>query len=160
MPYTCSAMAALAKHSYLVNKIRFFQSNVLMQRNVKIECQKTKFYEMRKLLFTFLTVITIIFSGCTKDTTRDVPGCISKYIKQIQKQPKWNPAAEIHEYEYKDKPAYLISAGCCDQYITLIDGQCKYICAPSGGITGKGDGKCADFYETAKHKRLVWKDQR
>jgi hypothetical protein len=41
----------------------------------------------------------------------------------------------------------------------VSDQDCNYICAPYGGITGKGDGNCADFSD-AKYLRLVWKDER
>jgi hypothetical protein len=61
---------------------------------------------------------------------------------------------------YKDKTAYLFSSNCCDQYNEVYDSECKYICAPSGGITGRGDGQCEDFNTSAKLVRLVWKDDR
>jgi hypothetical protein len=33
------------------------------------------------------------------------------------------------------------------------------ICSPTGGITGKGDGKCEDFSTKAKHIKLIWKNK-
>jgi len=33
------------------------------------------------------------------------------------------------------------------------------LCAPSGGITGKGDGKCPDFNEKAGEGKLIWKKE-
>jgi hypothetical protein len=88
------------------------------------------------------------------------PSCIQRRIDSIKQQPVWNPPAEVHEYEYNGKKVYLFSANCCDQFNTLMDANCNYVCAPSGGFTGKGDRKCNDFYDTAKHLRLVWKDER
>ncbi|MBC7946908.1 MAG: hypothetical protein H7Y42_03440 [Chitinophagaceae bacterium] len=81
-------------------------------------------------------------------------------IDAIKAQTVWNPPAEVNEYLYQGKLTYLITSNCCDQYIMLYDGTCTPICAPSGGYTGKGDGKCADFSTNATHIRLIWKDER
>ena len=94
------------------------------------------------------------------DERTDIPRCIQARIEEIKKEPKWNPPATIDEYLYNGQKVYAISADCCDQFFSLVDSSCHYICAPSGGITGRGDGKCPDFNEKAKHLRLVWKDDR
>lgn len=109
-----------------------------------------------KQLF-ILVVSVIVLASCNKKL---MPSCIQQKITEIKAQPRWNPPAEINEYEYNGKKVYLVTANCCDQYITLVDASCNYICAPSGGITGSGDGKCKDFFQVAKHIRLVWKDER
>ena len=31
---------------------------------------------------------------------------------------------------------------------------------PDGGITGRGDGKCTDFFQTRTDERLWWADTR
>ena len=89
-----------------------------------------------------------------------LPDCISKKIEEIKSQPVWNPPAQVDEYELNGKRVFLFSSPCCDQYNVVYDEHCNAICAPSGGITGKGDLKCADFAQQAKHIRLVWKDER
>ena len=99
----------------------------------------------------------------TKDKTTEegsIPVCLQKKIDSIKAQPVWNPPAEVHEYEYDGRRVYSLSADCCDFFSTLYDKNCNYICAPSGGFTGKGDGKCKDFAASAKLIRLVWKDDR
>lgn len=88
------------------------------------------------------------------------PACILQKIDSIKRDHVWNPPAEIHEYENEGKKVYVISADCCDRFTTVVDSNCNYICAPSGGFTGRGDGKCRDFFTKAKHIRLVWKDER
>ena len=119
-----------------------------------------------------LTIITFLFActitNCSNKIAANVatkppsklPVCIQKHINEIKKQPVWNPPAEVYEYKYYNKTVYLLSADCCDFFTTAVDTACKPICAPSGGITGKGDGKCPDFNETAKLVKLVWKDPR
>ncbi len=95
-----------------------------------------------------------------KGTLDGVPGCIQARIDSIKNEPRWNPPAQVNEYKYNGKTVYLFSSNCCDQYDVLLDAECNYICAPSGGITGKGDRKCEDFQQAATHTRLVWKDSR
>ena len=90
----------------------------------------------------------------------DIPDCIQLKIDSIKKLPVWNPPAEVHEYRYMDKKVFLFSSDCCDFFNPLFDGSCKYICSPHGGIAGKGDMKCLDFEQNAKHVKLVWKDTR
>jgi hypothetical protein len=113
---------------------------------------------MRYILI--LLVLSIANIGCSQKMIISTPSCIEKKIAEIKKEPRWNPPAEINEYEYLGKKVFLISANCCDQYITLVDENCNYLCAPAGGFTGKGDGKCKDFNEKAKLVKLVWQDDR
>ncbi len=105
-------------------------------------------------------LILATFGTCRKENKSDIPSCVQNRIEQIKKEPRWNPPAEVNEYMYNGKKVYLFTADCCDQFISLVDASCNTICAPSGGITGTGDGKCPDFDEKAKHIRLIWKDSR
>jgi hypothetical protein len=95
----------------------------------------------------------------TKETS-SIPACIQAKIDSIKKLPLWNPPAEIHEYEYKGSKVYMLSAPCCDFFTTVVDANCNYICAPSGGFTGQGDRKCPQFIVDAKKLRLIWRDER
>lgn len=101
----------------------------------------------------------LLSTQCSKQKN-DTPTCIQQRIDEIKAKPKGNDASEINEYIYKGKHVYLFESACCDQYNPLLDDNCTYICAPSGGITGKGDLKCTDFGSDAKFVRLVWKDPR
>lgn len=115
---------------------------------------------MKSLLFTLVIFLTIAAKKCKRENGNLIPVCIQQKIEQIKKEPKWNPPAEVHEYQYKGQRVFYFSSNCCDQYNILYDENCNVICAPVGGITGKGDNKCADFKETAKETRLIWKDER
>lgn len=66
---------------------------------------------------------------------------------------------QISSYLYQGKTVYLVTPDCCDQYISLYDDNCNFLCAPSGGLTGKGDGKCPDFYDKATKGTLIWKKE-
>ena len=96
----------------------------------------------------------------TPEEPSGVPKCIQAKIDSIKKLPRYNPPAEVSEYSYNGKRAFLFTSDCCDQYNILIDESCNYVCAPSGGFTGKGDNKCSDFAEKAKLVKLIWKDER
>ena len=108
-----------------------------------------------------ILIFIIVAKECMKAKVENsLPACIQQKIDAIKKEPRWNPPAEVHQYTYNGQTVYYFSSDCCDQFNTVYDAQCNYICAPSGGITGKGDGKCAGFNTEAKHVRLVWKDER
>jgi hypothetical protein len=113
---------------------------------------------MRYLLL-FLALPVLTSKQCRRQQTA-VPECIRKKIDSIRALPKWNPPARVSEYVYKGQQVYLFTSDCCDQYYMLYDSQCQYICAPSGGMTGTGDGQCWDFYQSAKFIRIVWEDER
>ena len=82
----------------------------------------------------------------------DAPGCLKNFIRSSKPQPK-----EISSYLYNGKTVYLVVSDCCDFYNSLYDADCNYLCAPSGGITGKGDGKCSDFADKATNQKVIWK---
>lgn len=97
---------------------------------------------------------------CGKKAQNSLPSCVQDRIEAIKKEPRWNPPARVTEYRYEGRTVYLFSSNCCDQYNELWDSECKYICAPSGGFTGKGDQKCTEFEEKAELVKVVWKDER
>lgn len=109
-------------------------------------------------------LLSLLFMNCKSTSAfpdnEGIPICIQQRIDSIKKEPQWNPPATVEEYTYKGERVFLFSADCCDQFSTLVDKNCNTICAPSGGITGKGDGKCNDFNEIAKLVKIVWKDER
>ncbi len=118
---------------------------------------------MKYLAFLFIMTLTSN-GGCQnkkdKATTNAIPTCIQEKIKQFSQEKISNPPRKIYQYTYKNKDVYLISAPCCDQFEQVVTANCEVVCAPSGGFTGKGDGKCTDFYKTATNKKIIWQDTR
>jgi hypothetical protein len=112
-----------------------------------------------KYFLLAFAIAAVSAKECSKKSER-IPECVQQKIDSIKALPKWNPPAEVHEYNYQGQQVFLFTSPCCDQYIVALNKNCEYICAPSGGYTGKGDGKCADFYSSAAYVRLVWKDAR
>ena len=102
-----------------------------------------------------LIIVVFLLISCAKmDVTSKedkYPTCFQSMINAS------NPPLEIWRYNYDNKLVYLVKPDCCDQYEEVYSSDCSKICAPSGGITGKGDGKCSAFYDTATEGTLVWK---
>ena len=119
-------------------------------------------YLLVLLIFPFLSA-----SECGKkknnvspdsETSKDsIPVCVRKILNNRNKETPSNLPTQIDEYLYNGKKVFLFTAPCCDQYNTLYDENCTHICAPSGGLTGKGDRKCEDFSRTAKFVKLLWR---
>jgi hypothetical protein len=100
--------------------------------------------------------------SCSKnnDVTDNVPLCIVDKILEIRLAPVWNPPAEIWSYRYKGETVYYIPDRAYDIPSILMDEHCRVICNPSGGYTGKGDGRCTDFFDKRTDEKLIWKDER
>ncbi len=85
---------------------------------------------------------------------------LSALIAQFKAEPVANPPHRIQSYRYRDQTVYYVPPSCCDQPSTLYDAKGEVICAPDGGMTGRGDGRCADFYQQRSDELLVWSDPR
>lgn len=117
---------------------------------------------MQSVKWFFIGAIVMLLQSqnCNKNSAAHIPSCIQGKIDAIQHLPKFNPPATVYRYVYGDKYVYLFSSDCCDQYNYLYDKDCNVICAPMGGITGKGDGRCPNFKDMATDETLIWKDPR
>ena len=95
-------------------------------------------------------------SVVTNATGPVLPTCIKNKIDSFKLKEVHERPQRVLEYIYKGKKVYLVIMPCCDFFNEVYDDKCKYLGAPDGGFTGKGDGKIPDFYETAKSEKLVW----
>ncbi|MEK8017249.1 MAG: pilin [Candidatus Parabeggiatoa sp.] len=97
---------------------------------------------------------------CTANFELEVVACDSTWldnlIAKFENDLDSNPPHSIYKYNYNGEAVYYVPPQCCDQYSTLYDACGKEICAPDGGITGKGDGKCADFFEVRKDEEVIF----
>lgn len=117
---------------------------------------------MKNFSFLKISIVALILAGgCSKpQTSTQIPLCVQQKIKELQNEPVRSPATSVWEYEYKGQIVYYVPPHCCDFYGLLYDSDCNLICAPDGGLTGKGDGKCPDFDKFAKNPKLIWQDKR
>lgn len=113
------------------------------------------------LNFSMIAALLAFTQQCGKeDLTKGAPDCIQQKIKDIAAEDVWNPPAKVYSYLYNGKNVFLISQHCCDIPSVVLDQDCNVICSPSGGFSGRGDGKCVDFVSAATDERLIWEDKR
>lgn len=115
--------------------------------------------DWKKFLFLSLLLMLAVMSGCNKSPA-DAPSWLKDLIQQKMDNSVENPPTQIYECAYKGNTVYLVSSACCDQYDHLYNETGEVICAPSGGFTGKGDGRCKDFSLDTNECRIFWKDSR
>ena len=63
---------------------------------------------------------------------------------------------QIYTLNYEGKRAFYVVEGCCDRMNTLHDAAGYAQCAPTGGITGKGDRRCPAPLPPRDQMQLVW----
>ena len=85
-----------------------------------------------------------------------LPPCIKNKIDSFKLKEAHEKPQRVIQYVYKGKKVYYVVMSCCDFYNEVYDANCKFLGAPDGGFTGKGDGKISDFFEEAKSEKLVW----
>lgn len=88
------------------------------------------------------------------------PKWVGDLIKKYKAGAPGNPPYAVREFGYKGGTVYYLPPQCCDQYSELYNESGKLLCAPDGGMTGGGDGKCSDFYELRTGEKLIWQDSR
>jgi hypothetical protein len=124
--------------------------------------------QMRKpFLLPIASLLLVAFQCCKNDAASPAGSCpdgakaLATKIAALQAKPKGNPAYTIWAYTWNGQRVYLASEEtCCDQFTTLYDECFTPLCAPSGGLSGQGDGRCPDFYQQATNQQLVWRDSR
>lgn len=113
--------------------------------------RKIKNETMKLLLCLVLSNFTLA-SFAKSNYPKGTPKCIVSKIQEL-KQKKDN-STSLYQQANHGEIVYLVSPGCCDMLLELYDDKCNYICAPSFGFTGKGDGECKDL--DLENEVLIW----
>ena len=98
-------------------------------------------------------------AGCAA-SAESGPEWLHALTAQLGSEPVSNPPQRILRYQYNDSTVFYQPPVCCDRPSVLYDEQGGVLCSPDGGMTGRGDGRCADFHAQKSDETLVWKDQR
>lgn len=114
---------------------------------------------MKLRILAFLAVI-LLLASCAQATQSSNPAWLDQLIKKFESDPVANPPLSIWKYEYNGQVVYFVPAHCCDITSVVYDAQGNIICAPDGGIAGRGDGKCSDFFAKRTNEQLIWQDSR
>jgi hypothetical protein len=110
--------------------------------------------------FLVITVLFILLAACAQATRSANPAWVDELVEQFERDPVGNPPQSIWRYEYNGQTVYYVPPQCCDQFSTLYDATGNVMCAPDGGLTGQGDGRCRDFFEKRSGEQLIWQDSR
>jgi hypothetical protein len=91
---------------------------------------------------------------------KEPPSFVEQLIGRLAGEEKRNPPASIWRYRYRGQTVYYLPPHCCDMPSSLYDERGALICSPDGGLTGRGDGKCPDFFDARSEESLVWSDRK
>lgn len=105
-----------------------------------------------------LVLSVILGSACAPRANH--PAWLGTVIAELEREPVANPPALIASYEYKGQTVYYLPPRCCDVPSTVYGPTGTVICSADGGLTGKGDGRCPDFFAERKNERMIWRDKR
>jgi len=116
---------------------------------------------MKPLRLT-LAMMLLLAAGCAAPTPTPSgnPAWVDQLIQQFEREPVGNPPQSITRFKYNGQVVYYVPAQCCDMYSTLYDAAGNVMCAPDGGIDGRGDLRCPDFSSQRTDETLIWKDTR
>ena len=89
-----------------------------------------------------------------------IPKAVAALIHDLETAPVRNPPAFVARYDYAGHVVYYVPPHCCDFFGDLYDAAGQVICHPDGGLTGKGDGRCPDFFTQRQHETIIWRDSR
>ena len=110
---------------------------------------------------TYVPALAILLSlSCHKESDelppREVPPCIQNFIEHNGRVDSGERLLAIYRYKYQKHYVYFGYSDCCDMYNLLFDSDCHVLCAPNGGFSGAGDGKCPNFFKEATEKTELW----
>lgn len=109
------------------------------------------------ILLMSLISLFVLISGCKKqDFPIETPACIERQIEEIEKEADGSTTREVWRWDVDGNTYFFINSDCCDQFNYLYSQDCEVVCAPSGGLTGMGDGNCPTFSGEIE-KTLIWK---
>jgi hypothetical protein len=112
------------------------------------------------MMFMLASILLAIECGPHPRADSQNPAWLTKLIQQQESQSVANPPASITRYEYNGQIVYFMPQQCCDIPSMVYDAKGNVICHPDGGISGKGDMRCPDFFEKRTNEKFIWKDAR
>ena len=114
-----------------------------------------------KASVTALLFAVALTAACpTVTSVSAAPEWLTALIQELETQPVANPPAFIARYEYQGQTVYYLPSRCCDIPSNVYSASGTIICHADGGLSGAGDGRCADFFSARKDETIVWRDVR
>lgn len=114
-----------------------------------------------KTIYLYFILMAAV-QNCTENGPGypEMPVCVKERIESLKSEPPRNPPAYVASYVYKGSTVFYIPPAAGDQMSQLYNGECELICQPDGGITGRGDGRCSDFFDQRTNEKILWRDDR
>jgi len=109
-----------------------------------------------KQLGIALLVLSLGCHGAPK-SAEQTPDWLAARIKGLEDSSGVNPPELVASYSYQGHTVYYVAPRCCDQYSVLYDSSGAELCAPDGGITGRGDGRCPEFVAQRTNEKILWR---
>ena len=89
-------------------------------------------------------VAALALSGCTAPSSRMPPSSAEFAALEAFLRPSLAHHKEpVIRYLLMGQVYYLAPATCCDRHDALFDAGGAFVCAPSGGLSVLGDGRCS-----------------
>ena len=89
-----------------------------------------------------------------------VPDWLTRLVAQFAHAPAGTRPGAVYRYVYRGQWVYYVPPGCCDTPGAVYDAAGTLLCAPDGGFTGTGDGRCPDFVTARQQGQRIWPDRR
>ena len=89
-------------------------------------------------------------------SSASLPEWLRIKIAQFEASPADRAPLGVWRITHNGQPAFYLLSPCCDQYNPLFSAKGSEICNPSGGFTGRGDGKCPKPMDQGTKAALVW----
>jgi hypothetical protein len=112
------------------------------------------------VLLAFVMFVACANNPIAPNSANLVPAWLTALTHEVEAQPVANPPALIARYDYKGQSVYFLPQQCCDIMGVLYRADGSVMCRPDGGLTGRGDGQCDDFFVERKNERIIWRDAR
>ena len=124
----------------------------------------------RTALFVLTTLLVLLCASCAQSDPRSshpsaprpessstlLPEWLRVKIKEFEDLPADRAPIGVWQISHNGQSAFYLLSPCCDQYNPLFSAEGNEICNPSGGFTGRGDGKCPTPMDRDTKSALVW----
>jgi hypothetical protein len=104
-------------------------------------------------------VIALLAAGCEGGSkpTVDVPSWLQAEISRLGTEAAPNVPVVVTRSQYRGETVFYASPSVPDGLGVLFSAEGDVLCHPDGGLDGRGDGKCADFFAARANDTVLWR---
>lgn len=107
----------------------------------------------RSYRFVFYLIASITAAACASNQKHEPNQAMRKFFDEVRRWELETNRGPLVRHVLEGQVYYLMLASCCDKHDYLFDTQGSYVCAPSGGFSGQGDGKCPRLREAMSQSK-------